>query len=137
TRLAVFSDTHDGYIENLFASGRDSFAKDSQGGRLQVKWDLDSGNELLLRTYFSEIGGAGPGSVFLGDDIATANGYPAANIIGISAGPVPPAGARVVADVYNNATTSSGEHVLPRPNSLYRNRKDAPEFLDQSISGVD
>lgn len=137
SRIALYSDKHDGYIENLFDTGRDSFDRDNQGGRIQFLWSGDSGNEILVRGYYSSYGGVGPGSVFLGDDIGTANGYPTGGIVGVSGGPVPPAGAPVIADVYNNATTVTGASVLSRPDSLYQVRKDAPEFLDQTIKGVD
>lgn len=137
SRLALYSDKHDGYIENLFDTGRDSNDRNNQGGRAQLLWKGDSGNEILVRGYYSSYGGVGPGTVFLGDDIATANGYPAAYLVDVSAGPVPPPGAPILADLYGNVTTVSGDPVLPRPTDIHKVRKDAPEFLDQTIKGVD
>lgn len=137
SRLALYSDTHDGYMENLYDAGRDSNDRDNQGARLQFLWQSDSGNEVLLRGYYSSFGGVGPGARYLGKDIPTANGYPAKYQIGVSAGPKPPRGAPITADLYNNATTVAGDSVLPRPTDPHQVRKDAPEFLDQTIKGVD
>jgi iron complex outermembrane receptor protein len=36
SRISIFSQSHDGYIENLYTNGRDSDDKDSQGARLQL-----------------------------------------------------------------------------------------------------
>ncbi len=137
SRITLFSDQRDGFLENLFNTGRDSFDKDSKGGRVQVLWNTDSGNEILVRGYHSNFGGVGPGSRFLGADINTPNGYPAGYLVGVSAGPAPPAGGPVVADLYNGATTTTGQSLLPLPGGFFDIRKDAPEFLDQTIQGFD
>ncbi|WOJ91942.1 TonB-dependent receptor [Congregibacter variabilis] len=136
-RAALFSDKRDGFYNNLF-NGRDGDDKDSVGGRLQFLWESESGNEVLLRGYYQHFNSIGPGSTYLGDDIpATATGYPAAHITGVSSGPRPPAGAPISGPLYSNVTTASGDPILPRPTGLRDIRKDAPEFLDQTIKGVD
>lgn len=140
SRIAMFSESHDGYLENLYENGRDNNDKDSHGARAQLLWETDSGNEVLLRGYYSKAGGAGPGSRFLRTDINTANGYPAGYLVGISNGsvvPGPPAGAPVVADAYNNITTAEGTSILPMPTGFHEIRKNAPEFVDSLIKGVD
>ncbi len=136
-RLTMYSDSHDGYIDNLVENARDPDDKDTQGARLQLLWKSDSGNEILLRGYINKYGGVGPGSRYLGRDISTANGYAPGYLVGISGGPAPPAGAPIVTDLYNNVTTTAGASVLPLPTDLHQVRKDAPEFLDQVIKGVD
>ena len=136
SRLSLYSDTRDGYLENLY-NGRDNADKDSQGARLQLLWDLDNGNEILVRGYYSTYGGTGPGTRYLWDDISTANGYPAGHSTGVSSGPAPPPGARIVADLFGNATTTQGDSILPRPTGFHQLRKDAPEFVDQTITGMD
>jgi iron complex outermembrane receptor protein len=137
SRFTVFSDSHDGYMENLYPSGRDGANKDSHGGRAQVLWDLGSDNEVLLRGYYTKIGGAGGGSRFLGTDIATANGYPDRVLVGVSDGSGPPPGVPIVGDAYGLGTTTTGDSVLSRPTGFHQFRKDAPEFVDQTIKGVD
>ncbi len=136
-RVAIFAESHDGYIENLYAPGRDSFDKSVHGGRLQLLWETDSGNEFLVRGFYSKAGGAGPGSTYLGDDINTANGYPGGHIIGISGGGGPPPGAPIVADAYGLASAADGSALLPRPTDIHQTRKDAPEFVDTLIKGID
>jgi iron complex outermembrane recepter protein len=137
SRFTFFSDSHDGYIENLYPSGRDGAQKDTQGGRAQVLWDLGAGNEVLLRGYYTKIGGAGPGSRFLGTDISTANGYPSGYLIGASGGPLPPPGAPIVADAYGLGITTTGQPIQPRPTGFHEFRKDAAEFVDQTMKGAD
>jgi iron complex outermembrane receptor protein len=137
SRLTVFSKNHDGYVENLFENGRDSNDKDSNGGRLQLLYKTDSGNEYLLKGYYSKTGGVGPGAVYLGKDIDTPNGYPGNYIVGISEGPTPPPGAPILADAFGLGTTAGGDSILPRPTDLHQMRKDAPEFVDMLIQGVD
>jgi iron complex outermembrane receptor protein len=137
SRITLFSESHDGYMENLYEGGRDNNDKDSDGGRVQLLYSADSGNEYLFRGYYSKAGGAGPGSRFLGKDIDTANGYPAGYLIGISGGPLPPPGAPIVADAYGLGVTSRGESVLPLPTDLHEMRKDAPEFMNMLIKGAD
>jgi iron complex outermembrane receptor protein len=136
-RAAIFSDKRDGFYDNLF-NGRDGDDKDSLGGRVQFLWESDSGNEVLLRGYYSRYDAVGPGTTYLGDDLPpTANGYPGGHITGVSSGPLPPAGAPIVADLYGLATTAAGNPALPRPTNRRDIRKDAPEFIDQTIKGVD
>lgn len=136
-RVALFSDKREGFYNNLF-NGRDSDDKDSFGARLQFLWQSESGNEVLLRAYHSEFDSVGPGSTYLGDDLpATANGYPGGHITGVSGGPLPPPGAPIIADLYGLATTAGGASVLPRPTGFRDIRKDAPEFLNQTIEGLD
>ena len=134
SRISIFSQSHDGYIENLYAYGRDSDDKDSQGGRFQLLYDADSGNEYLFRGYFSKSGGVGPGSVFLGKDINTVSGYPALYLVGINSAP---AGAPVLADAYGLGTTVTGDPISARPTDLHQMRKDTPEFIDMLIQGMD
>lgn len=138
-RLTMYSDTHDGYLENQFETGRSPDDKDAQGARLQLLWKSDSGDEILVRGYYNKYGGVGPGSRFLGTDIGTPNGYPGGYLTGVSDGTLnaPPFGAPIVADLYNNVTTTDGTAILPRPADFREIRKDAPEFLDQVIKGVD
>ncbi|MDO8863940.1 TonB-dependent receptor [Haliea sp. E1-2-M8] len=136
-RLALFSDKRDGFYDNLF-NGRDSDDKDSLGGRLQFLWESESGNEILLRAYRSDFDSIGPGSTYLGDDIPpTATGYPAGYLVGVSSGPLPPPGAPIIADLYGLGTTAAGDPILSRPTELRDIRRDAPEFLDQTIEGID
>jgi len=129
-RIALFSDKRDGFYDNLF-NGRDSDDKDSMGARMQFLWGTESGNEVLLRGYYSRFDSVGPGSTFLGDDISPVqeNGYPGGHLTGVSAGPRPPAGAPIIAPLWAPA--------LSRPTDLRDIRKDAEEFLDQVIAGVD
>lgn len=136
-RLAVFSDTRDGYEKNLWSQGRDGGDKDNHGARLQVQWQGDNGNTMLLRGYDERFGGVGPATRFLGADLPTADGYPPVYAIGLSSGPVPPAGTNIMADVYRNPTPAIGDPVLPLPKNLLEIRKDAPEYVDQAIRGVD
>ena len=137
SRIAIFSESHDGYMENLFENGRDNGDKDSHGGRLQLRYETDSGNEFLLRGYYSKTGGAGPGSRYLGTDLNTPNGYAGGYLIGVSGGPRPPAGGPIIADAYGLGATSSGAAVLPLPTDLHQVRKNAPEFVDMLIKGFD
>lgn len=132
TRIALFSDSHDGYIENLYLTGQDGADKNNTGGRVQLLWDPGNGTEVLLRGYFSRTRGAGPGSRFLGTDINTANGYPAGNLVGIGLG-----GQRIVANSYGLGATTAGDGILPFPTGFYEVRKDAQEFVDVLMSGVD
>ncbi|MBX3593777.1 MAG: TonB-dependent receptor [Sphingomonas sp.] len=132
SRIAVFGESHDGYLKNLYPSGRDNNDKETFGGRMQLRWQPSAGTDILLRGYFQKIGGAGPGSRYLGTDIVSANGYPTQGNVGIGS-----AGQRVGADVFNLARTRTGEAVLPRPTGFYEVRKDAPEFVDLLIKGVD
>ncbi|WP_114520796.1 TonB-dependent receptor [Altererythrobacter sp. ZODW24] len=136
-RVTGFSDSHDGYTENLFEAGRDNNDKNTFGGRLQLLWEPSDGMEFLLRGYLQKNTGAGPGSRYLGDDINTANGYPGGYLIGISDGSGPPAGAPIVADAFNLATTTNGNGVLDRPTGFREIRKDAPEFVDTVMKGID
>lgn len=139
SRIAVFSESHDGYIENLYENGRDNDDKNTQGGRLQLLYEADSGNEFLIRGYYSKSSGAGPGSKFLGTDINTANGYPGDYLIGVASGAVggPPAGAPILADAYGLGTTVTGASVLDLPTDLHQVRKNAPEFVNALIKGAD
>ena len=132
SRLALFSDSHDGYYNNLYSPGRDAGDKQSTGGRLQLLYDPGDGLEVLLRGYFQKNGGVGPGSRFLGSDISSANGYPIVNQIGAGSG-----GQRVVGNAYGLGLTAEGTPILPRPGGFYDVRKNAPEFLDMLIKGVD
>ena len=134
SRVTMMSESHDGYIKNLYESGRDTDDKDSQSGRAQLLYLADSGDEYLLRGYYSKTGGAGPGSQYLGTDIDTENGYPAAYLIGVSSAG---GGGAVLADAFGLATTAAGDSVLPLPTDLHEVRKDAPEFTDTLIQGVD
>lgn len=138
SRLSVFSDTRDGYLKNLFPGRRDANDKNAQGGRLQFLWSGDSGAEVLVRAFYNKYGGVGPGTRYLGADIATDNGYPAAYLVGIRApSEGPPPGAPVVAPAFALGTTEAGNGILDRPTGFYETRKDAAEFLDQVIKGVD
>ncbi len=137
SRVSIFSESHDGFVENLYEPGRDNSDKNVQGGRLQLLWETDSGNEILLKGYFSRAGGAGGGARYLGDDITTANGYPARYLIGVSDGSGPPIGAPIQGDAYNLGTAADGSGILPRPTGFHQVRKDAPEFVDTVIKGVD
>lgn len=133
-RLTVFSDTRDGYLENLYRNGGDAGDKDSQGGRLQLLWRNVLGGELLLRAYAVKNGGVGPANRLLGTDTGTADGYPREFLIGIGAGGGPP----VSADVYRNFNGNANTPVLqPLPTDLWKVRKDANEFLDQKMRGAD
>jgi iron complex outermembrane receptor protein len=136
SRMTMFSESHDGYIKNLYAGGRDNNDKDSNGGRLQFLYTGNSGDEYLFRGYYSKSGGAGPGSVYLGTDIDTESGYPASYMVGIS-GAEADAGAAIMADAFGLAVTSTGESILPLPTSLYEVRKDAAEFTSTLITGMD
>ncbi|WP_264943868.1 TonB-dependent receptor [Sphingomonas canadensis] len=132
SRIAVFGEAHDGYLKNLYPSGRDNNDKETFGGRFQLRWQPSAGADILLRGYFQKFGGAGPGSRYLGTDIVSANGYPTQGNVGIGTG-----GQRVGADVFNLARTRTGAAVLPRPTGFYEVRKDAPEFVDLLIKGAD
>jgi iron complex outermembrane receptor protein len=132
TRIAVFSDSHDGYIKNLYPSSQDGADKNNTGGRMQLLWDPGNGTEVLVRGYFSKTKGSGPGTRFLGTDINTANGYPAGNLVGIGLG-----GQRIVANSYELGTTTAGESILPFPTGFYEFRKDADEYVDVLMKGVD
>ena len=132
SRVAIFSDSHDGYYDNLYEPGRDAGDKHTTGGRLQLLWEPTDTAEVLVRGYFQNSEGVGPGSRFLGADIATANGYPAIQQIGAGSG-----GQRVVADAYGLGVTAEGNPILPRPTGFYEVRKNAPEFLDMRIKGID
>ncbi|ABG38907.1 TonB-dependent receptor [Paraglaciecola sp. T6c] len=134
SRITMLSESHDGYIKNLYEGGRDVDDKDSQSGRAQLLYLADSGDEYLLRGYYSKTGGAGPGSQYLGTDINTENGYPSAYLIGVSSAGV---GGAVLADAFGLATTATGDSVLPLPTDLHEVRKDAPEFTDTLIQGID
>lgn len=134
SRVSILSHSHDGYIDNLYEYGRDSNDKDSHSGRLQLLYETDSGNEYLFRGYYSKMGGAGPGSVFLGEDIDTTNGYPAGYLVGINSDP---AGAPVIADAYGLGRTITGDAIKDRPTDLHQVRKDTPEFVDMLIQGLD
>lgn len=137
TRISLSTDSHDGYIKNLYTQGRDNGDKNVQAGRMQLRWQPKDGQDFLLRGYFQKSGGVGPGSRYLGKDITTANGYPAQFYVGNSRGPVPAAGARVQANLFGLAKTTTGQSVLPRPTGYYEVRKDAAEYLDGLIKSVD
>jgi iron complex outermembrane receptor protein len=136
-RLTMYSDSHDGYINNLYQEGRDPDDKNAKGARRQLLWQSASGTDKLLRAYINKYGGVGPGSKYRGNDITTANGYPGGYLIGVSGGPAPPFGVPIVANVYSNARTATGAAVLPRPTGFRDVRKNANEYLDQTIKGVD
>jgi iron complex outermembrane receptor protein len=137
SRLAMFTDQRDGYLKNLY-NGRDSGGNDKSGVRLSLLWESDAGNEVLIKGFHTKVGGTGPASRFLGTDYAeTDNGYSDSRVVGVSSGPTPPAGARVVSDPYSLATTAIGESVLPRPTGFYEMRKDAPEFVSTVMEGLD
>lgn len=131
-RITAYSDTHEGYYNNLFEQGRDPGDKDAQGGRVQLLWTGDSGAEVLLRAYYNKYGGVGPGSRYLGDDITTGNGYPAAYLIGVRDN-----GAPLIGPAFTTGLTTSGEPLLDNPTGFRDIRQDTPEFLDQVIKGVD
>lgn len=133
SRIALFSDSHDGYMENLYEPGRDSSDKNSFGGRLQFLWEPNSGTEVLIRGYYNKSTGAGPGSRFLGTDIDTDNGYPAVILAGAAEG----TGAPVVLPLYTLGTTDTGDAILDRPTGFYEFRKDADEFVETLIKGID
>lgn len=136
-RVAIFADQHDGYLENLY-NGRDAQDKDSVGFRGQLLWESDAGNSVLLRGYQSVHDAVGPGSIYLGGDyVAGDNGYPSAHITGVSSGPRPPAGAPIVAPLYSTTLSPEGNPILPLPTDFRQYRKDADEFVDQTISGID
>jgi iron complex outermembrane receptor protein len=136
-RLTLYSDVRDGYEKNLWQGGRDEGDKDSHGGRMQLLWKTDRGDQLLLRAYYTSIGGVGPALRFLGVDNPTPDGYPAIWAVGVSAGPAPPAGLPIAADVFHDPAPAVGAPVLPLPSNLLEMRKNAPEFVDQRIKGVD
>lgn len=141
SRLAMFTDQRDGYLNNLY-NGRDLGEKDKSGARLSVLWESDAGNEVLVRGFHTKSGGTGPAARYLGTDYGeTDNGYPDSHVLGISSGnpngPRPPAGARVGADLYSLATTAIGESALPMPTGFYEIRKDAPEFVSTVMEGLD
>ena len=136
-RLAVFLDQRDGYIDNLY-NGNDPQDKDSVGFRGQVQWDTSEDSSVLLRAYYSDHDAVGPGSIYLGRDIqGTENGYPGSYLVGISAGPRPPAGARVNAPLFSFVSAADGSPLQDRPSGLHQVRKDAPEFMRQTMSGID
>lgn len=132
SRVSVMADSRDGYIENLWPTGRDSADKKSFSGRAQLLWETGGGDELLLRGYFMRRVGAGPGSRFRGNDINTANGYPASDLIGVR-----PNGAPVLADAYGLGLNELGGPILSRPDGFYEVRKDANEFVELAIKGID
>lgn len=134
SRVAIFSDSHDGYIENLYEFGRDAADKNSVGGRLQLLWEPSAGTEVLLRGYFQKNAGAGPGSRFLGTDITTANGYPAVYLGGVR---TVPGGAPLLLPLYVTGTTTTGDSILDRPDGFYQIRKDTREYVDSLIKGID
>jgi iron complex outermembrane recepter protein len=131
-RINLSTDSHSGYIENLFTGGRDNADKDTQAGRFQLRWEPKDGQDFLLRAYFQKSGGAGPGSRYLGTDIVSANGYPTNGYVGNRTN-----GARATANVYSLGVTATGQPVAPRPTGFYEVSKNAPEFLDTLIKGVD
>ncbi len=133
-RLAIYSDTRDGYMNNLYDGGKDAGDKDSQGGRLQLLWRDVLGGEVLLRAYTAKNGGVGPANRLLGADIPTADHFPDAFLIGIGAGGFPP----VSADVFHNFNGNVNTPTLkPLPKDLWDVRKDANESMNQRMSGVD
>ena len=132
-RITLSTDSHDGYIENVYTDGgRDNADKSTLAGRFQLRWQPQDGQDFLLRAYFQKSGGAGPGSRYLGTDYTSSNGYPTNGYVGNRTN-----GARATANVYNLARTTDGQVVLPRPTGFYQVSKNAPEFLDTLIKGVD
>lgn len=124
-------------MENLWKPGQDGGDKDSQGARLQLQWKTTGGDTLLLRGFMQQFGGVGAAQRPLGRDLPTADGYSPSFAIGLSRGPAPPAGANILADAYRRPAASVGAPVLPLPTNVYQMRKNAPEYIDQELRGID
>jgi iron complex outermembrane receptor protein len=131
SRISVFSDTHNGYLENLYPSGRNPDDKDSHGGRAQLLFTDAAGNTYLLRAYGEKVGGVGPGVRPLGTDTGNASGYDSYIGVGIQPG----TGAFVYANPYSNPRVGPPAGNLPH--NLFQVNEDAAQFLDQMLKGAD
>lgn len=131
-RVTGYSDSRDGFFNNLFEEGRDGADKNAQGGRFQLLWDNQEGASVLLRGYYNKYGGVGPGSKYLGDDLTTANGLPPVYLIGIGA-----MGQPLLGPAFAQGTTTAGDPIQDAPEGFFDVRKNEAEFLDQVIKGVD
>jgi iron complex outermembrane receptor protein len=131
SRVAVFSDTHDGYLQNLYPGGRNPDDKDSHGGRAQLLFTDARDDTFLLRIYGEKIGGVGPGVRQLGADTGSANGYTPYFAVGIA----PTTGAWVYANPFANPRV--GSPAPPLPHDLFQVDEDADQFLDQLLKGTD
>ncbi len=134
SRVSVFSDSHDGYMKNLFPGGRNPDDKDAHGGRLQLQLTDARGDVFLLRGFAEKIGGVGPGVRRLGSDLPTPDHWPGVVFVGLLPGlPLPPGG--LLADAYR--FPASGTPVAPPPTDLLQVRENAPQYLDQRMRGAD
>jgi iron complex outermembrane receptor protein len=131
SRLSVFSDTHDGYLENLYPGSRDPDDKDSHGGRAQLLFTDERGDSYLLRAYGEKVGGVGPGVRPLGTDTGSPTGYTPFFAVGIQPG----TGQFIYANPFSNPRVGTAAPPLPR--SLFQVDEDANQYLDQLIKGTD
>src|SRR5580698_2054848 len=131
SRISVFSDTHDGYMENSFPDGRDPDDKDAHGGRAQLLFTDNDDNTYLLRVYGERMGGVGPGVRRLGTDTGNASGWPSDIQVGLQPG----TGAAVYGDPYLYPRT--GAPAAPVSSNLLQVDENANQSLDQLLKGSD
>lgn len=131
TRVAVFSDTHSGYLENLYPGGRDPDDKDAHGGRAQLKYTDARGDTFLMRVYGERLGGVGPGVRQLGTDTGSPTGYSQYYTVGFQPG--------TGDNIYSNpfAFPRVGSAAPKLPSNLFQVDEDADQFLDQLMKGTD
>lgn len=140
SRVSVFSDTHNGYLRNLYPDSRNPDDKDSHGGRGQLLYTDHNGDTFLLHLYGEQIGGVGPGVRFSPKDPSLANGWSGLGFAGLPVGVqvgVAPTGVLGVlwGNPYTNPRTGA-----PAPNpspDLFTVDEDAHQFLDQLLKGSD
>ena len=124
-RFSVMKEDRDGYLENLYAGGRDNDDADTLSLRGKLRWTLNDG-EVILGAYYNKNEGAGAGSKYLGTD----TDYQfTPSMVGISDGSGRPPGAPIVAVAKGAA--------LPMSRNFREIRKDSAEFIDQTMSGID
>jgi iron complex outermembrane receptor protein len=125
-RFSVQKEERDGYLENLYPGGRDNDDVDSLGFRGKLRWTLNDA-EVILGAFYNRFEGAGRGSGYLGADTDYQFGR---SMVGISDGSSgPPPGAPIVAPAKGDA--------LPMSTDIREIRKDSPEFIDQTMKGID
>ncbi|MFT5767819.1 MAG: iron complex outermembrane receptor protein [Halioglobus sp.] len=131
SRFSILSEDRDGFLENSYSGGGDNDDKDLLSIRGQVLWDLDDGNEIILRAFYSESEGVGAGSKYLGSD----TGYQFSDyLVGISNGEGPPPGVPIGGPVYTQP--NSGTPAQPMSRDLHEISKNADEFIDMEHQGV-
>jgi iron complex outermembrane receptor protein len=131
SRVAVFSDTHDGYMQNSYPDSRNPDDKDAHGGRAQLLFTDDGGNSYLLRVYGERMAGVGPGVRRLGTDTGNASGWPSYVQVGLQPG----TGATVYGDPYLYPRT--GAAAAPVSSNLLQVDENANQSLDQLLKGSD